>query len=108
MESIEIDGPFAAGARAVTNIKSSGRLEWQIAQAQFEKAVIEFPLPGTVGRFEGKFEQAASGTKITQYCALEAGARERIRERLWPTLQAGIPEGMRKFGDAMERASRAP
>jgi len=107
VESIEIDGPFAAGTRGVTKSKLSGRLEWRIAKAQFGKAVIEFPLPGAVGRFEWKFEQAASGTRITQCCALEGERASAYAKDYGPTLQAGIPEGMRKLGDAIERASRA-
>lgn len=43
VESVEIDGPFVAGARGVTNSKSSGRIEWQIVEAQAGRAVIEFP-----------------------------------------------------------------
>jgi hypothetical protein len=37
MESIEIEGVFAAGTRGVTHSKSSGMVEWQIAKAQFGK-----------------------------------------------------------------------
>ena len=43
VDSVDIDGPFAAGARGVTNSKSSGRIEWRIVEAHAGKASIEFP-----------------------------------------------------------------
>ena len=106
VESIEVDGPFAPGTRGVTHSKSSGRLEWRIAQARFPNAVIEFPLAGAVGRFEWTFETAAPGTKIRQRCTLEGDRASAYATDFGPTLQAGIPEGMRKLANAMELASR--
>jgi hypothetical protein len=41
--SVQIQGPFAAGANGVTQTKSSGRIEWRVAELQFGKAVLEFP-----------------------------------------------------------------
>jgi len=108
VKSIEIDGAFAAGTRGVTHSKSSGRLEWRIAEAQFGKAAIEFPLPGAIGRFEWTFEKAAPGTRITQRCTLEGDRASVYAKDVGPTLEAGIPEGMRKLADAMEQASRKP
>ena len=108
VDSIEIDGPFAAGTRGVTHSKSSGRLEWRIVAAQFGKATIEFPLAGAVGRFEWKFEPAAPGTQITQRCTLEGERANVYAADFGPSLQAGVPEGMRKLADAMEQASTNP
>jgi hypothetical protein len=108
VDSIEIDGPFAAGTHGVTQSKSSGRLEWRIGEAQSGRAVIEFPLPGAVGRFEWTFEKATPGTRITQRCLLEGDRAGAYAKDFGPILQAGIPEGMRKLADAMERASRKP
>jgi hypothetical protein len=41
VESIGIDGPFAAGAGGFTNSKSSGLVEWRVTEVQTGKAVIE-------------------------------------------------------------------
>lgn len=64
VESVEIDGPFAAGARGFTNSKSSGRVEWRIVDVQPGRAVIEFPLPGALGRFVWTFEGIGGRTGI--------------------------------------------
>ena len=48
VESLQIDGPFAAGSHGITYSKSSGRIEWRIAEVEGERAVIEFPLFGAI------------------------------------------------------------
>src|SRR5690242_451251 len=49
VESIEMDGPFAAGTHGRTFSKTSGRIEWRVVEATPRKAIIEFPLPDAVG-----------------------------------------------------------
>jgi len=105
VETIEIGGPFAAGTRGVTNSKSSGRIEWRIAEIQPGRAVIEFPLSGAVGRFIWTFEGTAGRTRITQHCTLEGQQAETFAKAVGPTLQAGIPAGMEKLCRAMENAA---
>ena len=34
VEAVEIDGPFAPGARGSTNSKSSGRMEWRLVEVR--------------------------------------------------------------------------
>jgi len=102
--SVEIDGPFAPGAQGVTNSRSSGRIAWRIAQAQSGSAVIEFPLPGAVGRFTWTFEPADEGVRITQFCTIEGEFSEVFAAGVGPSLEAGIPAGMQKLGEAMERS----
>jgi len=106
VESIEIDGPFAAGARGVTNSKSSGRVEWRIVEAQMGMAVIEFPLSGAAGRFVWSFEDLDGRSRITQRCTLEGEQAEPYAKAIGPSLEAGIPAGMRKLSQAMEEAAR--
>jgi hypothetical protein len=101
------EGVFAAGTRGVIHSKSSGMVDWQIAKAQFGNAVIEFPLPGAVGRFEWRFESASPGTKITQRCTLEGERAGSYTRDFAPSLKAGIPDGMQRLVDAMEREFRA-
>ena len=107
IESVEINGPFVAGARGVTNSKSSGAMEWQIVEVAIGKAIIEFPLSGAVGRFAWTFEQCPRGCRITQLCTLEGDQAEAYANAVGPTLQADVPAGMRKLCDAIEAAARA-
>jgi len=107
VESVEIDGPFAAGARGFTNSKSSGRIEWRIAEAQPGRAVIEFPLPGAVGRFTWTFEPTAEGTRVTQTGVMEGEQAAAFATAAGPSLESGIPAGMKKLCEAMEQAARA-
>ena len=97
VDSIEIDGPFAAGARGFTNSKSSGRIEWRIAEVRPGNAVIEFPLPGAVGRFVWTFEETAGCTRITQRCTLQGEQADAYSKAIAPGLEAGIPAGMKKL-----------
>jgi hypothetical protein len=106
VESIEIDGPFVTGARGFTNSKSSGRVEWQITDVGDGRAVIEFPLAGAVGRFIWNFEDLGERTRITQRCTFEGNQADTYAKAVGPTLEMGIPAGMRKLGEAMETAAR--
>jgi hypothetical protein len=107
VESIEIDGPFAAGAQGLTRSKSSGRVDWRIAEVSPGRAVIEFPLSGAVGRFVWTFEAAGLRTRITQRCTLEGEQADTYAKAIAPSLEAGIPAGMQKLCEAMENTARA-
>jgi hypothetical protein len=103
----EIDGAFTAGARGFTNSKSSGRVEWRVAEVQAGRAVIEFPLPGAVGRFIWTFEEDGGRTRITQRCTLHGEQAGTYAKAVGPALEAGIPAGMRKLCETMENLARA-
>jgi hypothetical protein len=107
VESVEIDGPFAAGARGFTNSKSSGRIEWRIAKSQMGKALIEFPLSGAVGRFLWTFEDLGGHTRITQICTLEGEQAANYVTAIGHSLEVGIPAGMQKLAAAIESAARS-
>ena len=106
VESIEIDGPFAAGGRGVTNSKSSGRVEWRIAEVDGRRAVIEAPLPGAVSRITWTFEDTGSGCRITQRWTLEGDRAATYARDFGPMLEAGIPQGMQKLCEAMQSSAR--
>jgi hypothetical protein len=106
VESIEIDGPFSAGAKGFTNSKSSGRVEWRIAEVQAGRAVIEFPLAGAVGRFVWTFEDLGGRTRITQRCTLEGEQSNGYAKAVGPSLETGIPAGMRKLCETMENVAQ--
>jgi hypothetical protein len=106
IESVEIDGPFASGTRGFTNSKSSGRIEWRIVEVGVGKAVIEFNLPGAVGRFVWTFEVAVGCTRITQRCTLQGEQADTYAKAVAPRLEVGIPAGMKKLCRAMVDAAR--
>src|SRR5215472_6857940 len=97
VESVEIDGPFAAGARGSTNSKSSGHIEWRVAEARDGRAVIEFPLSGAVGRCVWTFKDLVAGTRITQRWTLQGEHAGGYAKIVAPALEAGIPAGMKKL-----------
>jgi hypothetical protein len=78
IESVEIDGPFAAGARGSTNSKSSGRIEWRIAEARDGRAVIEFPLSGAAGRCVGTFGRI---TPLVRIATIPGSANSALAQR---------------------------
>jgi len=106
IDSVEIDGPFAAGTRGFTNSKSSGRIEWCIVEVRAGRAVIEFPLSGAVGRFVWTFEDTSGFTRITQHCTLQGEQADAYVKAVAAGLEAGIPAGMKKLCRKMEDAAR--
>jgi hypothetical protein len=48
VESVALNGPFEPGARGVTISKSSGKIEWRIADVQPGRVNLEFPAPGAL------------------------------------------------------------
>jgi uncharacterized protein YndB with AHSA1/START domain len=105
VDSVEIDGPFVAGTRGCTNSKSSGRIEWRIAEVHPGKAVIEFPLSGAMGRFVWIFEDRSGGTRMTQRCTLQGKEAEVYAKAIASSLEAGIPAGMTKLRRKLEDAA---
>ena len=105
--SVEIDGPFAAGARGMTVSKSNGPIQWRVAEVVPGRAVIEFPLPGALGQFVWTFEDLGKRTRLAQHCSLAGDQAEGFAKAVGPSLEAGIPAGMQKLCDSMEGAWRA-
>jgi len=106
--SVELEGPFVGGARGATLTKSSGRLEWHVAELGPRRAVLEFPAPGAVARFVYSFEDVDDGrrTRITQRVSLSGEKASMYVDTIGRALEMGIPEGMRKLCGAMEAAAR--
>ncbi|HYP13095.1 MAG TPA: hypothetical protein VEQ63_04165 [Bryobacteraceae bacterium] len=105
IEAVELSGPFAPGALGVTQSKTSGRVEWRVAEAQPGRAVLEFYAPGAVARFLWTFEDAGGHTRVTQRASLAGERATEYVAMLAPGLEAGIPAGMRKLCQAMEAAA---
>ena len=91
LEFVELEGPFAAGTRGFTRSKSSGRIEWCIAEVHTGRAVIDFPLSGAVGRFVWTFEPIAGGVRMTQRCTLHGEQADDYVNAIAPSLEARIP-----------------
>jgi len=106
VESVELLGAFAAGTRGVTHSKSSGKIEWRLAEVIAPKrAVVEFPAPGVVAKFAWIFEDAGGKTRITQRATM-CGKRIAEYADTLGQLQVGIPAGMQKLCVAIESAAR--
>lgn len=105
VESVELTGPFAAGSQGVTLTRSSGRIEWLLAEVEPEAgAVIEIVLPDALVRFRWTFEDAGGGTRITQRASLEGENAPSFLAAV-AGLESGIPDGMRKLCDTMAEAA---
>src|SRR5262245_33854265 len=73
VESVELDGPFAAGAKGVTKPRGQAPIEWRLVEVQDRSgALIEIPLPGATISFRWRYEDAAGGAvRITQRVTLK-------------------------------------
>ncbi|MGH9940572.1 MAG: SRPBCC family protein [Blastocatellia bacterium] len=106
VESVELDGPFAAGAKGVTNPRGPAPVEWRLVEVQDRSgAIIEIALPGATARFHWRYEDAAGGgARITQRVTLEGERADDYAEGM-AMLENGIPQGMRKMAEVMARAA---
>ena len=108
VESVVLDGPFAAGTTGTTKPRGGDPLNWQLIEVEAgRRAVIAITLPGAVVKFHWRFEDLPNdATRISQQVTLEgesaadylAGAAE---------LEKGIPEGMRKLCEEIIKAAPA-
>lgn len=105
VESVKLSGPFVEGTRGVTNSRTSGLVEWRIAEIGDGRAVIEFPLSGAMGRCVWTFEDLAGHTRITQHWTLQGEQAANYVESVAPGLETGIPAGMKKLCRTMEEAA---
>ena len=106
VESVTIDGPFAAGAKGVTKPRGGDPIEWRLVEVQDRSAAtFEIALPGATTWFYWRYEDAAGGAvRITQRVTLE-GARAADYAEGMAMLESGIPQGMRKLAEVMARAA---
>ena len=105
VDRIEIDGPFAAGTRGRTLSKSSGRIEWQLAEVAPGHAVIIMPVDGAAARCVWTFEEIETGVRMTQRMSLEGPKAAGYAATFGPMLEAGVPGGMKALSAAIEKAN---
>ena len=106
IETVELEGPFAAGTPGITKTKTFGDVRWRIAEVQLGRAVIEFPLAGALGRFVWTFEDTGGRTRITQRCTIHGDRAASYAEAFGPTLEGGIPPGMQALCRAMGKGAK--
>ena len=106
VEAVTIDGPFATGARGTSKPRGGDLINWQLVEVEDgHRALIEIQLPGAVVRFDWRFEDEASSTRITQRVTLDgeqaadylSGAAE---------LEKGIPQGMQRLAEEIAGARK--
>ena len=98
IESVTLDGPFANGSRGTTNSRSSGPIEWQLADVEPGRtATVEVTFPGAVGRFRWIFEAAGKSTRITQNVSIDGPHAQDFVHVMAAGLENGIPLGMDKL-----------
>jgi hypothetical protein len=98
LESVELQGPFASGSKGTTVSRSSGTIEWRLADVERGRtATIEIAFPGATGRFRWTFEAAGKGTRITQHVSIEGPHAQDFVHVMSPGLESGIPIGMEKL-----------
>jgi len=106
VESVTLDGPFAAGAKGVTNPRGGNPIEWQLIEVQDGSgAAMEIALPGATVRFRWWFEDAADGgVRMTQQVTLEGERADDYAEGM-KQLEWGIPQGMQKMAEVMAKVA---
>jgi hypothetical protein len=106
VESVTIDGPFAAGAKGVTKPRGGDPIEWRLVEVRDRSAAtIEIALPGAITRFYWRYEDAAgAAVRITQRVRLEGDRAADYSEGM-AMLEKGIPQGMQKMAEEMTRAA---
>jgi hypothetical protein len=105
VESVELNGPFAAGTHGVTVSRSAGRIEWRLVGVQAEAgAVFEIPLPGAIVQFRWTFEDLGGHTRMTQRASI-GGEQALSLVNAMAGLEGGIPAGMQKLCETMAKAA---
>ena len=114
IESVELNGPFAAGSAGATITRSMGRIEWRIVEVQEKTgALLETPVRSSRMQFRWKFEDLGERTRITQRISIGGDEAVSLVNEIAPMMERGAPGGMQKLcqvmaapGDSMRRRGR--
>jgi hypothetical protein len=106
VESVHLDGPFASGTKGSTRPRGQNPIEWQLAEVDDRsRAIIEVVLQGARIACTWSFADVpGGGVKLTQQVDLEGDRAADYVEGL-KELEHGIPLGMKKLAEEMERAA---
>jgi hypothetical protein len=107
VEWAKLEGPFIAGTRGETKPRGADPNEWKLAEVEEgSRAVIEIAAPGATVKFHWSFvDLGDSCVRMTQKVTVE-GDRAADYEEGLKLLEKGIPLGMAKLVEAIEKAAR--
>ena len=108
VESIHLDGEFAAGSKGVTNTRGGAEpLMWEIKSVKPEEsAMIELPLVDAVVSFEWLFESLdGNRTKLTQVITLDGEKADDYLPMVGREFEDGVRQGMARLAAEMEKAA---
>jgi hypothetical protein len=106
IESVKLDGSFAAGATGMTKQAGTEPIYWKIAEVQDgESAVIEIAVPGAVAKFHWRFTPIENGTRITQRITMEGDQVDDYAKTIGVQLEKELPAGMQRIARAIETAN---
>lgn len=105
VESVRLNGPFAAGSTGVTKSRDIDPVEWRLVEVNDgSSAVIEILVSGASLSFFWEFRDSASGhTEISQAVTIEGDRAAEYAREFGPAFERGIPQGMKKLGEAITR-----
>jgi hypothetical protein len=106
VESVELDGPFAAGTCGETRPRGGGPVKWRLGEVNGGRgAVVEISLPGALLRFAWEFEELSEGvTRMTQRVTME-GERAGDYVEGMKVLEQNMPAGMDRLAGAIAKTS---
>jgi len=107
VDSVQLDGPFAAGSRGATKVRNGDLVDWYIVEVRdSSRAVIELPVAGAALRMAWTFEDSAGGgTRITQQMMLSGEQAGAYEETIGRQMEEGMPQGMRKLAAEIVKAA---
>jgi len=107
VDSVQLDGPFAAGSRGATKVRNGDSVNWFIVEVRDgNHAVIELPITGAVLRMAWTFEDSPrGGTRITQQMMLSGEQAGAYEETIGRQMEEGMPQGMRKLAAEIVKAA---
>ena len=106
LEWVTLEPGFVAGAKGVTKPRGADPIVWSIPHTGKGDATIEMLFPGALVTFQWTFRPAGTGrTRITQAVTLSGPQANDYTGLAESQLAEGIPQGMRKLAQEIERAS---
>jgi hypothetical protein len=98
VESVKLDGEFAAGTKGLTKPRGAPETEWQLLEVEDgQSVVVGVFVPGAVWKFVWLFEDSNDeSTIITQRMVLEGERADDYAEAV-AMFKKGIPDGMQSL-----------
>jgi hypothetical protein len=109
LEWARISGAFAPGSRIEMKTRGGEAIESRIVEVENgSSALLETLLPGASVSFLLQFEPSPLGTRIRQRITLAGARAEEYEAQVASGFEKGVPAGMQRLADAMERAAQKP